>query len=436
MNAQLSTGARRVLPLFSAAAVLLLAAAATTLTGAWTGVRVLEPSMLSAGPPEIPVVASDASGHAVAVWTSPSMGVVFTERYPGADWSTPVTVPSAIDGFLPQVAIGAGGLVAVTWGTPGQEFVPPKLMAIVRPAGGGFLAPKVLVSGAYVFDARVGVCGSDSVTVVWSQANRIQAALRTPAGQWAPVRAISPANVSARNPDLAVNDAGAALVAWEQTSIGSTGPGAIGTAYRPAPSRSAFGLPQVVTTGTGQPTWGQNALIDAQGAAALGYLDGNVLVFARKPFGSRFELPQPVSPVTDVVYSAALAMDANGDVLAAWQSLDPSNYGTVSQRIQPAFAAWGPVTELSSPLEDASYPNAAIAPDGSIGCVTWTDNSTFAANAALGHLRGAWTVDTIGTCWWNTEMPVAAGSGAVSVVWPMPTTNPNLTKMVANGYAP
>ncbi|MBK7644090.1 MAG: hypothetical protein IPJ19_13765 [Planctomycetes bacterium] len=436
MNPNLS----RLTPLVSStlgtAAALLLVAASASALGNWTGVTVLEPSMLSSGPPEAPIVDSDAVGHAVCVWTSPSMGVVFTERYPGATWSNPMTVPTALDGFSPQVAIGANGLVAVTWVTPGQEFNPPKLMASVRPAGGAFLAPKQLVSGVYVFDAKVDVCASGSVTVVWSQSNRIQSALRTSAGQWSPVRALSPLGLTSRLPDLAVNDAGAALVVWQETLAGGTGPGAIAAAYRPAPARSEFGVSQVVSAGTGAQTWSPKALIDADGDAAVGYLDGNHLVLAEKPYGSRWDLPQQISPMGDSVYSCALAMDADGDVIAAWQSLDPSNYGTVSKRTLPAFAPWGPVTVLSSGLQDASYPSAAIAADGSIASVTWTDNNTFAAHAALGRLRGAWTVDTIGTCWWNTQMPVAAGSGAVSVVWPMPTANPNVTKMVANAYTP
>jgi len=427
---------RRSLPFLSVAGVLLLAAAAPMLAGTWSGVQILEPSMLSSGPPDVPVVASDASGHAVAVWTSPSMGAVFSERYPGGSWSAELTLPNAIEGFLPQVAIGAGGLVAVTWATAGNEFIPPKLMVSVRPAGGVFPAPTALVSGANVFDSKIGVCAAGSVTVVWSQAGRIRSAMRTPSGQWSAAIALSPASFDARLPDLVVNDAGAAVVAWQETPHGGTGPGAIGAAYRPAPARSPFGAAQVVSSGTGQQTWNPRALIDAAGNAALGYLDGNRLMLAKKPFTSRWALPLPFSPASDTVYSSAFAMDANGNVLGAWQALDTSNYGTVSMRILPAWGSLGAVQVLSNPLDDASYPMAAIAGDGSIGCVTWTDNNTFAAHAALGGLRGAWTVDTIGTCWWNTQMPVAAGAGAVSAVWPMPTANPNVTKMVANAYTP
>jgi hypothetical protein len=433
---KLSLGTRRALPFLTVAGALLLASAASTLVGTWTGVQILEPSMLSSGPPEIPVVASDAGGHAVAVWTSPAMGAVFSERYPGGSWSAELTLPNALEGFSPQVAIGAGGVVAATWVTAGTEFVPPKLMVSVRPAGGVFPAPTQLVSGAYIFDSRIGVCAAGSVTVAWSQAGRVRSAMRTPAGQWSPVIPLSPANVDARLPDLAVNDAGAGVVAWQETPQGGSGPGAIGAAYRPAPARSPFGLAQVLSSGSGQQTWNPDALIDAAGNAAVGYLDGNALLLAKKPFASRWGLPQAFSPASDRVYSSALAMDAHGNVLGAWQALDTSNYGTVSMRILPAWGSLGAVQVLSSPSEDASYPMATIAGDGSIGSVTWTDNNTFAAQAALGGLRGAWSVDTIGTCWWNTQIPVAAGSGAVSAVWPAPTANPNVTRMVANVYTP
>ncbi len=393
--------------------------------------------MVSSSPPDVPVVACDATGHAVAVWTSPSMGVAFSERYLGGEWSVASSIlPVGADGFLPQVAIGSSGVVAASWIVPGQEFIPPKLVVSVRPAGGTFSTPDVIVSGLYIFDSKIGVAHSGAVTIVWGQLGEIRTATRLPAGVWTPSSVLSSPAMSANLPDLVVNDAGAALAVWQETPSGGAGPSAIGAAYRPAPARSRWRPSQSISAGVGLATWNPKPGIDANGNVAVGYLEGSSMVVARKSVDGAWTVPQPVSPASDRVYYPALAMDELGNILTAWQSLDAGNYGTISKRVLPAVGAWGPVRVLSTSDQDASWPVTSVARDGSVAAVTWTDNNTFAAHAAVGPIRGRLTDFIIGACWWNTSIPIAAGSGAVSAVWPEPTTNPNVTKMVANVYTP
>jgi hypothetical protein len=411
-------------------------ATAQSFSGTWTGVQVLESPMVSSSPPEIPVVACDASGHAVAVWTSPSMGVVFTERYPGGTWSAVNSILPGVDGYAPQVAIGASGVVAASWVVPGQELIPPKLVVSVRPTGGAFGVPTQIASGVNLFDSKLGVALNGSVTIVWPQAGAIKTAMRSRAGVWSASQALSPASVNANAPDLAENSDGAAVVVWQQSPIGGPGTATIGAAYRAARSVTVWGAAQVISTGSVHSTWSPKAGIDATGDVAIGYGDGNTMMLVTKRATGNWGVPMTVSPRTDAVYSTALAMDLAGNVLTAWQSLDASNYGTVSKRQMSASGAWGPVTVLSAMLEDASAPMASMAADGSLAAVTWVDNSTFAASTALGKLRGTWTVFDIGSGWWNTPIPIAAGSMAVSAVWPAPTANPNVTRMVANVYTP
>lgn len=428
---------RSHLPFALASVVFVAAHASAQTSGTWTGVQILEPSMLSSSPPEAPVVACDPSGHVVAAWTSPAMGAVFSERTPGGSWSSTSPIhPSSVEGFSPQIAIGSSGVVAATWIVPGQEFVPPKLVASVRPVGGAFSPPVTLVSGSYVFDSKVGVVDNGSVTVVWAQSGIVRTTTRNPAGAWTPVVALSPAGVNAGLVDLAVNGAGAALAVWQQAAAGGSVPSAIGTAYRPAPARSRWGAPIALASGGGHQTWNPKPGIDASGDAAVGFLDGTAMVVARKAAGGAWTPPVQVSPVSDDVYYPALAMDAAGDVLTAWQALDAGNRGRISRRVLPANAPAGPVVQLTTSAQDASWPKASLASDGSIGAVTWGDNDTFLAHAEVGPLRGATSIFTIGSVWWNTPVPVAAGADAVTAVWPAPTTNPNVTRMVANAYAP
>lgn len=425
------------LPTIAVLSLTLLGHSQSSAVGTWSGVQVLEPSMVSSSPPDVPVVACDASGHAVAAWTSPSMGVAFSEHYPGASWTPAASIlPSATTGFAPQIAIGSGGVVAVSWIVPGQEFIPQKFVVSVRPVGGVFSPPTTLVSGVYVFDSKLGVSDDGSVTVVWQQGGAVRTVLRHPQGGWTPQIVLSAPNTHPSLLDLALNGAGAALAVWQETPVGGTGPVAIGTAYRAAPSRSVWGAPHSIPSGYGLATWNPKPGIDDVGNAAVGYLDGNSMMVATKAAAGGWAAPQSISPVGDNVYYPALSMDARGNILAAWQSLDAGNYGRISKRILLTGGAWGPVKVLSTPAQDASWPIASVARNGSVAAVTWTDNNTFAAHADVGSMRGSSTVFTIGFCWWNTSIPIAAGSLAASAVWPMPTANPNVTWMVANVYTP
>lgn len=423
---------RFALPMASCA-VLTLGAIAQT----WSGVRVLEPNMGSSSPPEIPVVAGDALGHVVAAWTSPAMGVAFSERYPGAEWSVAASLlPAGTDGFAPQIALGASGVVAVSWIVPGTEFVPAKLVVSVRPVGGTFSSPAVIVSGAYVFDSELGVAANGCVTAVWAAGGAIKTTSRNPAGAWFPVSVLSASGTSVGLLDLAMNDAGAAVVTWQETASGGTGPTAIRAAYRPSSVRSRWWPAETISSGSGLATWNPKAGIDADGDVAVGYLDGHTLVVARQPAAGGWSAPQPVSPPSDQVYYPALAMDSAGNIALAWQALDGSNYGTISERVLSATGQLSAVNVLSTSLEDASWPMVSISRDGSIAAVTWCDNSTLAARVALGPLRGDWTDYTIGSVWWNTSIPIVAESVLVAAVWPAPTSNPNVTRMVANVYTP
>lgn len=411
-----------------------LAAAQSTAGWTWTGVEILEPVMLSSSPPEAPFVACDAAGHAVSVWNSPAKGIVFAERCPSGTWSAanPI-VPGAV-GAWPHVAIGSSGVVAATWAIPAQQYVPPKLAVTVRQLAGSFPGPVIWTTASNVSDPRVGVALDGSVTLIWGEGGRIKSATMTPAGLWSAPAFLSPSGVTAWLPELAVNEAGAAIAAWQEAPIGGSGPGVISAACRVAPSSSPWGAAQAVSSGTGQQTWNPKPGIDAAGNVALGYIDGNAMMLARKPNLGNWSAPVRVSLANDTVYYPALAMDAAGNVLAAWQKLDASNYGRISKRLVPATGPWGTVTQLSNGTQDASWPRASIARDGSVWAVTWGDNNTFATEVAIGDASGASTVHSIGSVWWNTEVPVAAGAGAVSAVWPAPTNNPNVTRMVANVF--
>ncbi len=404
--------------------------------GTWTGVQILEPSMLSASPPEPPIVASDADGHTVSVWTSPSMGVAFTERFPGGTWSTVNSILPGTDGYAPQVAIGPTGMVAASWVVPGQEFIPTKLVVSVRPVGGSFGVPTVIATGATLYDSRLGISKYGVVTIAFAQSGILKSAVRDRTGAWSPVQVLTAPGTSAGTPEMAVNPNGSTVVVWQQGQVGVPGSSSITAVYKQPRSLTVWDAPETISLATGLGLYMPKVGMDAVGNVAVTFIEGSAMMIATKKLASTWSVPLPITPATDNVYSTAMAMDARGNVLAAWQALDVSNYGTVSKRAVSSAGPMGPVVVLSTSQEDASAPTVSLAFDGSIGIVTWVDNNTFTANAALGGLRGPFTVYGIGSGWWNTPMPTAAGASAVSVVWNAPTPNPNVTRMVANAYRP
>ena len=399
---------------------------------AWTGVKTLEPIFGISSPPEAPVVAVNASGRAIAVWGSPVRGVLFSERMTPGAWSPAKKVLRNAVGDFPQVALGTDGTTAVSWIVPGTEFVPRKLVITVRPAGGAWPAATELATGTSLLDSKLAVAADGTVTIVWVDGGGVKTRTLPPAGTWSPALVLSPGGVGVSLPDLVVNDAGAGLAVWQAWPPAGSAPAYIGAAYRPA--GGAWEAPQVVSTGTGQATWNPKPGLDAAGDAAIGYLDGNTMLVALKPADAAWGLPVPVSPATQSVYHPALAMDAAGNIVVAWQALGGSNQGSISTRTFFAAGNLSGVTQLSRNAEDANWPTAAINSDGSIAVVTWVDNQTLRARASVGSVTGTWTTTAIGAAWWGTTVPVGAGGGVGAAAWAAPGLTANQAKIVANAY--
>ena len=85
---------------------ILLAAVAPALAGAWQPRQSLESTFAVASPPEAPVLAMNAAGHAFAAWDD--FGAIrFSERYAGSLWTPGRNVLRGATGGPVQVGIGA-----------------------------------------------------------------------------------------------------------------------------------------------------------------------------------------------------------------------------------------------------------------------------------------------------------------------------------------
>jgi hypothetical protein len=410
--------------------------------GGWTPVRTLQGPFAASSFPDSPRVAMNGAGHALLVWNATG-DARFTERVNGGAWQPTRPVPGAATAAGPvALALGNNEVAAVAYTTVATRYVPSKLMVTVRAAGGVFGAAVEPVPGATAGDMRLAVACDGTVTLLWTNAIGVYATSlpggganpgacdgQPGVGDWAAPALISNAGVGASLAELAVNDAGAAVAAWQEGPPGN--PGSIAAAVRPA--AAAWQAPQTVSVASGHATWNPKPGIDAAGNAALGYLDGTTMVVASRPAGGAWGQPVVVSG-SQAVYYPSLAMNAAGELLVAWLALDASNAGSIWASLATASGAWNAPVRLSARGEAADWPSAAFAADGSLALVGWTDNHGNAARVSV-RSAGTWARSTLGTGYWSGLVPVAAGGGAGVAGWATPSAgNPNAARLVARTW--
>ena len=122
----------------------------------------------------------------------------------------------------PQVAVdGAGNAVAVWMRNDGTSFV---AQAASRPAGGSFGAPVDLsLAGGEGWAPQVALNPAGDAVVAWQRSNGtntiVQAAVRRAgAAAFAPTTDLSPAGRDATDPQIGVDAHGDALVAWRRSN--------------------------------------------------------------------------------------------------------------------------------------------------------------------------------------------------------------------------
>ncbi len=173
-------------------------------------------------------VATNAAGDAVAVWTrqdDAGNGIVQAASRPaGAAAFAPYADVSVAgrNADSPQVAVdGAGNAVAVWMRNDGTSFV---AQAASRPAGGSFGAPVDLsLAGGEGWAPQVALNPAGDAVVAWRRSNGtntiVQAAVRRAgAAAFAPTTDLSPAGRDATDPQIGVDAHGDALVAWRRSN--------------------------------------------------------------------------------------------------------------------------------------------------------------------------------------------------------------------------
>jgi hypothetical protein len=301
-------------------------------------------------------------------------------------WLTPQTLSQpGQDASRQQVAFDQGGDAIAVWQSTGGPQ--PQIMASARPAGGAFGAVQTLsdpsTSSTSPDVASDAQGNSIAVWLHFDGANtRVQAAYRPAGGSFAAPQTLSPAGYEAREPRVAMNAAGEAMLIW---SLGSGLSEEIQTAA--APPGGLFGEAHDLTSFTTLASVPQVALDSHGDALAVwdGWDGANIRIQdALRPAGGSFGAPGFLSPSGYNADTPQIAFDSNGNALAVWR-FDGSPASTVEGDYRPSGGEFGAPQTASAPSsQPAQAPQVAFDGDG-YGVVTWqqSDGSELRIEASV-----------------------------------------------------
>jgi hypothetical protein len=367
----------------------------------------------------------------------------------------------------PQIAVGAPGDAVAVWPQLQGQYV---IQASTKSAGGGWGPPVDLSHGQETGSPQVAMNSTGDAVAVWAQWGSqitIKAASRTPQGTWGPAESLSVPGQDSGYLDVAIDSAGRAVAVW--TKLQNFPSDYVIEAATRSPD-GQWGLPTKLSE-PGNNAWGPKLAVDPSGRVIATWYrwneDGDTIVQVteREPGGAWSE-PEDLSsagarsyfPVVaasagravvawerdDEVVEAAIrgaggtweapleiaepgsgeptvGVDAEGNAIAGW-SFDSVDGLIVEAATLPVGATWTEPVILSEPqLVEAAEPQVAVDPSGRAMAVWRAWNGTApVVEAASGEVEGAWgdpaTISPPGA--WSRNAKVAMDSaGNAAAVW-------------------
>ena len=362
-------------------------------------------------------VALDARGNALAVWVRRSVDRSVLQaswRPAGAGWQPAVNLSSSRDVLPdPQVAITPRGDAVVVWATfIARRYV---AMSVARRAGGAWERPVRVSPGSRAPSTpQLALDPQGTAFAVWEQWARgtttVRAALRPPGRGWRrPVtltRFSGPSSADYAAPLVAAGAGGDVVVIWTRASKRRTGGRPRSTTVQAAvrPAGAPWRRPVTISRG-GPYVTGGDVAVDAQGnaLAALTSASGesvwatSMQVVAR-PAGERWDSPLRLSVAGEAAAEPQVAFDPRGNATALWSRFPRTGWTIVRSAIRPAGGSWQAPVNVSAPGEQAGGGRLAVDGRGTAYAV-WQRSLTFYENldeydavvrAASRPAGGAW----------------------------------------------
>lgn len=385
-----------------------------------------------------PRVATDAAGNAMAVWVhddGTGIGLVYAARYDAATdtWGAVVRIDDQpAQPFDAELAVDANGNMIAVWCQNVGAYYSVYASRYDATAAQWDTPRRIGNTSGDAQRPRLAVDAAGNVMVVWQvydsssftysiYANRYDAG-----SGWGTAGTIETETGSASSVGLAVDAAGNAIAIWTQR-VG----------------RNEFVYANRYEAGTGWGATGRAIEVDA--GAVLGSVialdsNGNAVAAWSKFDGTRFNVlynrydaatqvwvatAQPIESETDDAFYPAIAVDAVGNAVVAWGQSDSAGtqWRIKASRYDAATQVWGAVDALatgavgSTPATDAPAFHLVGAPNGA-AVLAWS----FDADVFLQRydLATGWSVaESIETNAGAADLPYVAvdGNNRAFVVW-------------------
>lgn len=287
----------------------------------WSG-----PSTIGQGVEPAVAIAPDGRMVAIWHWTSGVLSnIQASVRSPGGTWSTPVIVSQ--DSGRPVIGMDRSGNVVAAW-APMNLTQPVETASL--PVGGNWTAVHTLAATGGGVNMAVNSIGG--VVFTWRSAGVIEAASGTILGGFgAPVQVgLAYGGVSESiSPHVALNDAGAAFLAWDSHDNNLV------------VSRNADGTWTMPTSLSIHPA-GIRIAVDGAGNAlavfSVTLASGNPTYASLQPAGGVWGPPTLLSALNDAGRVSGVVGDVNGTFVATWAS----GTGVVEALTIPPGGGFGP----------------------------------------------------------------------------------------------
>ncbi len=317
-----------------------------------------EDAQLAAGP----------DGTATAVWirSDGSNDIIqAATRPPGGPFGAPVDLSApGQDADLPQVVTALDGTTTAVWRR--DDGTNDIIQAAIRPPGGSFGTPVDLsAAGQDANGPQVSAAPDGTTTAVWRRSNGanfiIQAATRPPGGSFGTPVDLSATGQSGFNPQIANGADGTATVVW-------TGDNGFNNIIQAAtrPSGGSFGTP-VDLSAPGQSAFNARVATATDGTATVVWGRPNgvntIIQSATRPPGGSFGAPVNLSAAGQDASGPEVAAAPDGTMTAVWYRSAGSNF-IVQAATMPPGGVFGAAENLSDAAQNAVFPQVAAAPDG------------------------------------------------------------------------
>jgi len=285
---------------------------------------------------EAHAVAMDRAGNAVVVWqlwTGGQSVVQAAVRPAGGSWGPAQDLDAAGQtAYTPAVAVAAGRATVVWAASEGGA-------SVVRSSSYAFATPgwsrvaAVSAPGTLAWHPRVAMADDGTAVAVWrwwrSGHLVVQAAVRSPSGEWSAPTELTAPGADARPPLVEMDAAGNAVAAWIRPSGGAP---MAQVASRPA---GGAWTPARNLSHRGRPVRGVELDMNRAGDAIVTWRHVGVLWSSSRPRGSSGWQPRAEIDPNCAACDVSVALDEEGNATATW-----SAFGSIEASFKPAGEPW------------------------------------------------------------------------------------------------